>query len=560
MASGAKAIVEELERAGVEVCFGLPGVHNLALWEALRESPIRLVGVRHEQTAAYAADGYARATGRLGVALTTTGPGAANTLAGVGEAWASRSPILVIATDIPSTLRRPGEYRGVLHETAGQAAMFAPVVKAAHVARTADAVAPAAAAAIHDAITPPTRPVYLEIATDLLSAEVAGGEDAREAAGVDAPVAAGAALAAATSSPAAGAIAVAPLDGALDDAVARIDAAARPLIWAGGGARDAGAELARLAERLGAPVLTTYGAAGLLGAAHPCLVGLPPHVAPAGRLWDEADLVLAIGSDLDGVQTQNFAQPQPPTLIAIALEPPVNYRVDVALAGDAAALAGALADRVAPREGDPAARIAAARAEACGALDATALRFLDAIRFAVPGDGVLVVDMCIPGYWLAGFLTPSAPRRLQVPLGWGTLGYAFPAALGPALASTGPVVSISGDGGFLYACGELATVAQEQIPLTAVIVDDGGYGMLRYDQAKAGEASYGVDLHTPDFAALAESFGVRAETVEGLDDAFGEALARHVADPAPSVLVAKTPTPLVPPPNTSPNWYRRARA
>src|ERR1700754_4762430 len=112
--TGAQLLVEGLEAAGVDVVFGLPGVHNLALWEALRESPIRLVGVRHEQTAAYAADGDARATGRLGVALTTPGPGAANTLAGVGEAWASRSPILVIATDIPSGLRRPGQYRGVL--------------------------------------------------------------------------------------------------------------------------------------------------------------------------------------------------------------------------------------------------------------------------------------------------------------------------------------------------------------------------------------------------------------------------------------------------------------
>jgi acetolactate synthase-1/2/3 large subunit len=256
------------------------------------------------------------------------------------------------------------------------------------------------------------------------------------------------------------------------------------------------------------------------------------------------------------VQTQNFAQPQPPTLIAVSLEPLVNYRADVALAGDAAAVAAALADRVAAREADPRERIAAARAQACAALDSTALRFLDAIRFAVPADGVVVADMCVPGYWLAGFYTPPAPRRLQVPLGWGTLGYAFPAALGPALAGAGPVVSISGDGGFLFACGELATVAQERIPLTAVIVDDGGYGMLRYDQAKAAKESYGVDLHTPDFAALAESFGVRAETVEGLDDAFGEALARHIADPAPSVLVAKTPTPLAPPPNTSPNWYR----
>ena len=127
MPTGAQVIVQQLEDTGVEVCFGLPGVHNLALWEALRESPIRLVGVRHEQAAAYAADGYARATGQLGVALTTTGPGAANTLGAVGEAWASRSPILVIATDIPTTLRRAGVYRGVLHETAGQADMFRPV-------------------------------------------------------------------------------------------------------------------------------------------------------------------------------------------------------------------------------------------------------------------------------------------------------------------------------------------------------------------------------------------------------------------------------------------------
>src|SRR3954464_4697858 len=172
MPTGAQLIVELLEAEGVEVCFGLPGVHNLALWDALRRSGIRLIGVRHEQTAAYAADGYARATGRLGVALTTTGPGAANTLGAVGEAWASRSPVLVIATDIPSGLRRAGEYRGVLHETAGQAAMFAPVVKGTHLALSAERVAGEAAAAIRAALEPPTRPVYLEVATDLLAAEV----------------------------------------------------------------------------------------------------------------------------------------------------------------------------------------------------------------------------------------------------------------------------------------------------------------------------------------------------------------------------------------------------
>ncbi|MDA0181524.1 thiamine pyrophosphate-binding protein [Solirubrobacter phytolaccae] len=533
MSSGAEVVVEALERAGVEVVFGLPGVHNLALWAALRESSIRLVGVRHEQAAAYAADGYARATGQLGVAIVTTGPGAANTLGAVGEAWASRSPILVIATDIPSTLRRSGEYRGILHETDGQAAMFVPVTKSVHLAHAAGDVARATVAALDSADGEPARPVYLEIATDLLTAEAPGleplGNDALDVEG---------------RSP-----------GGFWDAVAALNGARRPLIWAGGGARDVGPHVGHLAERLAAPVLTTYGAAGVLPPGHPHLVGLPPHVEAAGRLWDEADVVLAIGSDLDGVQTQNFAQPQPETLIVIGLEEPTNYRADVFVRAHAGTIAP-LAASVEQRSGG-APDLAAVRAAACATLDPTALRFLDSLRFALPADANLVVDMCIPGYWCAGFFTPSAPRKLQVPLGWGTLGYAFPAALGTALADTGPTVSISGDGGFLFASGELATMAQEQIPLTAVIVDDGGYGMLRYDQVRAGSETFGVDLHTPDFEALAASFGVWAETVFGLDDDFGEALARHIESGQPSVLVAKTPDPLVPPPNTSPNWYRK---
>ncbi|MDX6716400.1 MAG: acetolactate synthase large subunit, partial [Baekduia sp.] len=123
MATGAELLVAGLERAGVRVVFGLPGVHNLPAWEALRRSPIRLVGVRHEQAAVYAADGYARATGEVGVALVTTGPGAANTLGATGEAWASRSPVVVIATDIPTSLKRRGVVGGALHEASDQRAL-----------------------------------------------------------------------------------------------------------------------------------------------------------------------------------------------------------------------------------------------------------------------------------------------------------------------------------------------------------------------------------------------------------------------------------------------------
>jgi len=521
MPTGAQVIVEQLEDAGVEVCFGLPGVHNLALWDALRESPIRLVGVRHEQAAAYAADGYARASGKLGVALTTTGPGAANTLGAVGEAWASRTPILVIATDIPTTLRREGVYRGVLHETAGQGDMFRPVVRTGAVVSSADEIGRAVAHVVRAS----RGPAYLELPTDLLTA---------------------------SADPAAS-VPTTPMPTSSEEAPYElIDAAERPLIWAGSGARDRADEVRALAERLAAPVLTTYGGRGVLPPGHPCNVGMPPHVEPAGRLWDEADLVIAFGSDLDGMNTQNWLQPQPPHIVAVNLDPEdaaKNYDVDVVV--DAIE-----ANRLRRRDGDVGARTRAVRAEACRELDPRALRFLDAVSYALPNDANVVCDMCIPGYWIAGFHGFHHPRKLQYPVGWGTLGFAFPAALGASLAGTGPTVSISGDGGFLFACGELATMAQERLPFTAVIVDDGGYGMLRYDQELAGDPPFGVDLATPDFQALAESFGVRAETVDGLDDTFGEALARHVTDGGPSVLVAKAEA-LVPPPTTSPNWYRK---
>ena len=164
--------------------------------------------------------------------------------------------------------------------------------------------------------------------------------------------------------------------------------------------------------------------------------------------------------------------------------------------------------------------------------------------------------MCIPGYWLAGYWQVPRPRKLGYPLGWGTLGFGFPASLGAALAGAGPTVCLCGDGGFMYACGELATVVQERIPLTIVLVDDGGYGMLRFDQQLAGERPFGVDLVTPDFAALAASFGVPAEQVEGFGAEFERALLDSIAAGEPRMIVVRAM--LKPPPTTSPRWYRKA--
>src|SRR4051794_6677116 len=254
MPTGADQLVAGLERAGVEVVFGLPGVHNLPAWEALRTSSIRLIGVRHEQAAAYAADGYARATGRVGVALVTTGPGAANTLGATGEAWASRSPIVVIATDIPTSLKRPGIVGGALHEAADQRALFATLTKAT--ARLDD---PAEIEhAIGVALEAPRRPVFVEIPTDRLSA---GG--ARWDVGEFAPE-------------------VVPDEPDVGDALELLAGAWKPLIWAGGGAVDAGSEVAELARRLGAPIITTYSARGLVGRDDPRAVNLPPHLPAVG--------------------------------------------------------------------------------------------------------------------------------------------------------------------------------------------------------------------------------------------------------------------------------------
>lgn len=525
MPSGGVILVEALSALGVEVAFGLPGVHNLAAWKGFPGSSIRLVGVRHEQTAGYAADGYARATGRLGVALTTTGPGAANAVAATGEAWACHSPLLVIATDIPSTLRRKDAYRGVLHETVDQAGLFRPVTKAVvQVTNAADLYFDVLRAG-RLALEHPRRPVYLEVPTDFLSAEVPAPtpEPDFTFAVRETPV--------------------------VDALVARLSRSQRPLIWAGGGVTsdDAGEALGRLAEMLGAPVLTSYGGRGVLPPDHPHLVPLPPHTPEAGGLWDAADVVLVLGSDLDAMNTQGFRQPQPKMLVSIGFGAQVNYRCDLTVQAGVGETVTALLDQLPTPGRQPWWERPSGRESYAG--QGTA--FLDALESGLTEDAVVVADMCVAGYWCGGFGRVGAPRGLAYPVGWGTLGFGFPASLGTALSGR-PTVAVVGDGGFLFACGELATAAQEQLPVTVVLVDDGGYGMLRYDFVKDGQQPVGTELDPPDFVALARAFRVEARevTVEEL----GAAVAAGIAGGRPNLLVLKATLP--PPPNTSPNWYR----
>jgi thiamine pyrophosphate-dependent acetolactate synthase large subunit-like protein len=526
MPTGGDALVAALEQLDVEVAFGLPGVHNLAAWTAFPASRVRLVGVRHEQTAGYAADGWARATGRLGVALTTTGPGAANVVAATGEAWSANSPLLVLATDIPTTVRRPDTFRGVLHETTDQASFFRPVTKAQlRVERVEELQATVVRAGLL-ALQHPRRPVYVEVPTDLLSAQVA--LPAAEAPECTRPNPSGPVV-------------------DVGAAVELLRGTSRPLIWAGGGATAscAGPLVALLAERLGAPVLTSYGGRGLLPPEHPNLVPLPPHCREAGELWDAADAVLVLGSDLDAMNTQGFRQPRPAQVLLVDLAEPANIDPDVHLCADVSAVLSALLPLLPAREPwftRPPGRAAYAGPETA---------FLDALESGLPEDAVVVADMCIPGYWYGGFGRVSCPRGLAYPVGWGTLGFGFPAGLGAALSNR-PTVALVGDGGFLFACGDLATAAQEQVPLTVVLVDDGGYGMLAYDFTRDGRTPVGCALEPPDFVALARAFQVTAREVTVAE--LGGAVAAGIAAGAPHLLVVKAS--YTPPPNTSPRWYR----
>jgi len=572
--TGADGLVAALERLGVRVAFGLPGVHNLPIWRALRDSGIRLIGVRHEQTAAYAADGYARASGELGVALVTTGPGAANTLAATGEAFASRSPVLVLATDIATGLRREGVYRGTLHETRDQTAMFAPVTKLARMVARVEEIPAAVLECGRTALAPSTGPVYLGISTDLLSSPLPAdsrflpSDPARSSplpadADRSSPLPADADHSPLPSDP----LQPPPLPEAaqIERAAELLTGARRPLIWAGGGALQAGAAelVGEVARRLAAPVITTYASRGLLAREHPCRVPGPAHAREVGELWDEADVVLAVGTAFDGVMTQNWLMPQPPTLISVNLESAEaskNYASTLSLIGDARMVLERLLPRLHERDALSALRrrlddLGARIEDGVRADEPQAAALLEVFERVLPPEAAVVVDMCIAGYWLGGYWHPPRPRRLAYPVGWGTLGFGFPASLGAALATDGPTVCVTGDGGFMYGCGELATAVQERIPVTIVLVDDGGYGMLRFDQAQAGEEPFGVDLVGPDFEVLARAFGVPATSTDGFGEPFAAALAASLSAREPRMIVVRAA--LRPPVTTSPRWPRR---
>ncbi|HEX6388102.1 MAG TPA: thiamine pyrophosphate-dependent enzyme, partial [Solirubrobacteraceae bacterium] len=326
---------------------------------------------------------------------------------------------------------------------------------------------------------------------------------------------------------------------------------------------DAGPQLDELAGRLGAPVVTTFQARGVLPDTHPLLVNLPPHEPAITALIERADALLVVGSDLDQMMTQGWRLPLPQRRIAInvdADDAAKSYPMDHVIVADAGLALEGLAGRVrpgAPWAGDLRALEAETFAEiAADAATAQAAEYLASLERALAPGTVVFADMAVPGYWASAYHPVREPRSLHYPMGWGTLGFALPASVGAAAAGVGPVVSLNGDGGALFALGELATVAEEQLPLTVVIVDDGGYGMLRYGK-DVGANAFGTELSSPDFAAIARGFGIEARCCDGVGEPFAAALAAGIASGAPNLVLAHAR--MTPPRTTSPRWPLRDR-
>jgi acetolactate synthase-1/2/3 large subunit len=528
----AAAVLDVAFRHGVVRTFGIPGVHNLPFWD----SPLgpSILGVRHEQAAVYAADGLHRATGDLGLALLTSGPGAANGVAAFGEAFVSRSPLLAIASEVGLAHRATGGPRGLLHEMADQSAMFAAFGAPARSARSRQEAMAAVVLALRDAHA--SMPAYVGIPTDVLAEEWTA------------------------RIPHLPTLPAAPVDDHLIQAAAEvIRAAQRPVLWLGGGVVRSGIDAGELAGRLGAPVLTSFAGRGLL-AGHDLLVDVPVHEPRARQVLEQADLLVILGSDFDGMNTMNWRLPLPEHRVAITLGDQVGRTIDLDV-HVRADLATAIPDLLAllpPTGRDPWIDVRGVRTAVEADLRAdprtrAGADFVAQVDEAWPVDGVVVCDMAVAGYWYGGYSRQPRPRRLQYPVGWGTLGYALPAAIGPASVGL-PTLAVCGDGGPMFALGELATYAQESLPVTLLVLDDGGYGMLRFDQQVFGHPERGVDLFVPDWSDLGRAFGIVTERVEDVSG-LGAALSRaHTANLAEEPRIVVWPQRLHPPRTTSPRW------
>jgi thiamine pyrophosphate-dependent acetolactate synthase large subunit-like protein len=521
--TGGQAVVDALAAEDVRHVFGIPGVHNLAIYDALlRQSRIRHVLARHEAGAAFMADGYARASGRTGVVVVTTGPGATNTITPLAESYAGSAPVLVVMSDILSHL--VGRDLGALHEVVNQIDCFRPVTRWAEAVTDAAAI-PATLAAAFDLLrTGRPGPVAISIPYDHL------------ATASDAPA----------PPPAPGRRPPCHVDD-IAHAARVLRGAARPLIIAGGGVVAAGAEreLLAVARRLGARVVTTVTGRGAVDERDPLWHSVLPDRRATRPALRAADVVFAVGTKLGHRSIEKLGAGLEPAqaLVHLDLDPGVigrMWKAQVAIVGDARDGLARLLETLGP--GAPAAGwdsrlLAAARADTGPRLTAELAEALATLRAALPDDAIVVNDQTGLTYWMETRFPVYRPRTFLYPVGSATLGYGVPAAIGAKLACPDrPVLAVAGDGGFMFSVAELATAVKERLPIAFLIVNDDRYGAIKWLQETLYAGRWGeADLVNPDFVALAAAFGARGERLPSAA-ALPDALARAFAADRPTVL------------------------
>lgn len=531
--NGGDLVVETLHALGAKTVFGIPGQHALGLFDALSRSELEFVSSRVENNSAFAADGYARATNEVGVLFLSTGPGALTSLAGLQEAYATGVPMIVIASQIP--LDGLGARRkGMLHQLDDQKASAANVTKSQRLIQHASGIPSAIQDAWTEAVSSPQGPVWIEIPQNVLLDPilVPRVEDA---------------LAEPFDNP--------PRVELVREAVKWLSAAKRPVIVAGGGTRRGHAEswLLSVAEKLQAPVVSSPGGNGAFPWTHPLSLQSWVEDRYVTEVLEDADVLVVVGSSLGEVTSNYFTLEPRGRIIQIDAEPRVlesnrpalGIRADAGQALeaiDAALSAEVLADHAVDWHGaTPTELVASVLAKVESRLDEQDLakerQFMADIRAAVPDDMQTFWDMTIAAYW-GWSCWDARSGQFHSAQGAGGLGYGFPAAIGGAVGLKQRVLAVSGDGSSMYSIAELATAKQHNVPVTWLIVDDGGYGILReYMEGAFGKATH-TELARPDFVALAESFGVPARRVAPED--VKAALAEGFAADGPNVVVVET--------------------
>ena len=507
-----EATIKLLEKYGVDTVFGIPGVHTLEFCRGLNQSHIRHVQARNEQGAGFMADGYARASGKPGVALVISGPGVTNTLTAIGQAYADSIPVLMLSSDAASyTL---GKGWGCLHEVPSLTDTTAPLTALSATAMTPEEIPDLIAKAFSVFSSERPRPVHIAIPIDILEMPAGGDWQAKEL----------------PQRPA-------PTQKKIERACQLLRAATQPMICVGGGAWMASEAITEIAEKLGAAVIGSTAGKGIIDDSHPLSLSAGTVRGEVQQYLKNADVVLAVGTELSEVDSFVETLEINGKIIRIDIDPrKMNdlYPAEVAIIGGAKTSTEAIVKQL----GDVYARtetvteVAEIRQEIRDNLSDSEIRHcktLDVLRAALPPETVVMGDICQLVYTGAFAFDVPKPRLWHYPAGYCTLGCGLPDAIGAKLALPDtPVVTFAGDGGFMFTVQELVTAAELMLPLPIILWNNEGLKQIQDDMKLRDIGLVGVTGINPDFRTLAQSCGchaLRIDSAQGLTDAITDAFA-----------------------------------